>query len=1083
MSLNKFTDIQQEKKWMNINCNTILTDELECKTNNGYIVNFKTPNLGGPNYALTTDGNGNCAFTYIGGSGGDPLLFSRTQNIDDTKTIAGTTQINGITNLYNLNVDTDFKLKMGNGEIISFKTPDRGLLGYVLSTDGIGNCSWISNGITDITDLNNKTQNIDLVGTSSLITKINGLIRCSQISSNTGGCNINLSSNILTNIAGTINLNAPIVQQSGKKVITEAGNKNLDTTLTTTQTVFTNGQQLVTKRYVDENGGGGGGGISNPILYTLYPSTNDVDLGTLSSPFRKLYVSNATIDMVNTSDPFKSGSISIVDGNLNVLTNFSDASTNIGYDSGTGSGAGCTNVGNKCGQNAGDFCVNIGQQSGYQNCLDNAINIGNGSGLEASGLQSISIGTLAGAAIQSGMLPGLNGTNSICIGESAGQNRALDNSIIINATGNVLNSDNPSLYVKPIRENNVLPTNILQYDLSTGEITSTNIIPSGGGGDSNIYLYNNSTNISPPPSNGQILYNDSVQQTATLLYVSHRTRDTIDIDEFLVQITTLNLIYIQDQENSTNYIKYDVTGPISLIPNDYVTIPVIYNSGLGTGLTSFGNGHNIFMSIFTNTSEIDTRISSLEAKTQNQNAISNETTFTGKLNDLYVKNILGSVVVSSNDVFSSGTGVVSIGSSSLINSTGAFNVGIGAAALENNSIGVSNIGIGAFCQQQNITGDDNVALGTETSYANTTSSGNTAIGRRSLYVNTASNNTALGFKAADTITTFTNTSSIGYNSQPTSSNQVMLGDTNITEVKTSGVFNSGIGFKTPSGTSADILKADGTVSTVSKNVKEISNTMYYNSSTNTLSYKINTENWRYQSWGYYGGGIQVSVDCQTTLMSHIGATLANIGITGVVYKGLKIRTDSNVSSTANGAVSGWLGAAVMNYIIPKSGFHIKIAFSLDATVSIAAGNRTTMVGLFQSTTPPTLNATATIASLTTGSMGIIAEKAETTFSFNTRGTSGSTKIATSISCETPNNNWYWLEIINEPFSADINLILTCFNATTLSTQVESYTYTCGTTTTMPIATSYIQLQQNMAQVGGINGSSIMGIGNVIIKTA
>ena len=45
------------------------------------------------------------------------------------------------------------------------------------------------------------------------------------------------------------------LQIAGKDVITTAGNKNLDVTLTTTQTVFTQDQELVTKKYVDAGGG------------------------------------------------------------------------------------------------------------------------------------------------------------------------------------------------------------------------------------------------------------------------------------------------------------------------------------------------------------------------------------------------------------------------------------------------------------------------------------------------------------------------------------------------------------------------------------------------------------------------------------------------------------------------------------------------------------------------------------------------------------------------------------------------------------------------------------------------------------
>jgi hypothetical protein len=39
------------------------------------------------------------------------------------------------------------------------------------------------------------------------------------------------------------------------QLITEAGGGNLDTTFTTTQTVFTQDQELITKKYVDDNEG------------------------------------------------------------------------------------------------------------------------------------------------------------------------------------------------------------------------------------------------------------------------------------------------------------------------------------------------------------------------------------------------------------------------------------------------------------------------------------------------------------------------------------------------------------------------------------------------------------------------------------------------------------------------------------------------------------------------------------------------------------------------------------------------------------------------------------------------------------
>lgn len=77
-------------------------------------------------------------------------------------------------------------------------------------------------------------------------------------------CNLTADGDItLLTAAGDINLNGnsislqgPSLTFNGYDVITEQGNKNLDATLTTTQTVFTNNQELITKKYVDDNTSG-----------------------------------------------------------------------------------------------------------------------------------------------------------------------------------------------------------------------------------------------------------------------------------------------------------------------------------------------------------------------------------------------------------------------------------------------------------------------------------------------------------------------------------------------------------------------------------------------------------------------------------------------------------------------------------------------------------------------------------------------------------------------------------------------------------------------------------------------------------
>jgi len=259
MSLNKFTDDLKEKEWMKIYADTVIGDNLKFKTTDGNIVNLKTANLGGTNWVLTTDGNGNCAFTDLSLiSPTDPTLFNRTQNINDANTTAGNTQIDGTIKLFTAEIDTELKVKTGDGNYNNFSTPTLGSGGYVLSTDGNGNLSWVSNGVLSITDLESKTQNISLANTTPNITEIAGTLRIPLLTSLNGGCQIDLTTNTITQTASSINLNSTTLQQNGADLINTNGNKNITNTLTTTQTSFTNDQELITKKYVDDSVSTGG---------------------------------------------------------------------------------------------------------------------------------------------------------------------------------------------------------------------------------------------------------------------------------------------------------------------------------------------------------------------------------------------------------------------------------------------------------------------------------------------------------------------------------------------------------------------------------------------------------------------------------------------------------------------------------------------------------------------------------------------------------------------------------------------------------------------------------------------------------
>jgi len=106
------------------------------------------------------------------------------------------------------------------------------------------------------------------------------------------------------------------------------------------------------------------------------------------------------------------------------------------------------------------------------------------------------------------------------------------------------------------------------------------------------YRYNARTNSqTPPPAAKQIIWDNATQISSTTLYVSHLTLDNIDIDVFLALITSGDNLIIQDQNNSNNYQSWTVNGTPTIIPNDYVSIPVTYSGG---GY-SFSNGHDIIL--------------------------------------------------------------------------------------------------------------------------------------------------------------------------------------------------------------------------------------------------------------------------------------------------------------------------------------------------------------------------------------------------------------------------------------------------------------------------------------------------------
>jgi hypothetical protein len=150
----------------------------------------------------------------------------------------------------------------------------------------------------------------------------------------------------------------------------------------------------------------------------------------------------------------------------------------IGFNSGQNTqGLDSVAVGHDAGQNnQAWYSVAVGSYAGQLDQGGDCVAIGDSAGNIGQGTNSVAIGAYAGQNTQ--------GANSVAIGYNAGVNNQAANSIILNATGNILDSDigvtDPALYVAPVRAD-ITQTKVLGYNTTTKEVTYFDT-PTGGGG-------------------------------------------------------------------------------------------------------------------------------------------------------------------------------------------------------------------------------------------------------------------------------------------------------------------------------------------------------------------------------------------------------------------------------------------------------------------------------------------------------------------------------------------------------------------------------------------------------------------------
>ena len=564
-----------------------------------------------------------------------------------------------------------------------------------------------------------------------------------------------------------------------------------------------------------------------------------------------------------------------------------------------------------------------------------------------------------------------------------------------------------------------------QYLMADGSVLTNSGTP---GSNTTIYLYNNANTVyTPPPANGTIRYNSDVQELATKVYVSHLTSDNIDIEQFYNNINELSDVYIQDKNNSVNFIRYNITGDLIIIANSYVEIPVAVVQSGGTGASTFGSGHNIFLAFLSNLTEIDTRLTALEDKTTNIAGEINNTNFTGLINSMTFgtkNNDYSSVMIG----FGAGT------TQPLSTSNILIGQNTGAAFVGNCS---RNVGIGdGACYRES--GSDNIHIG-HLAGIGTTGSQNIHIGSYSGYYNqnTGNDNMTIGYNSSIGGLTLTNSMAIGNNSVATSSNAIVLGNSSHTTCSLGSNTAAFVGiFKAPNGFTNEFLMADG-----SKNNTTFTPISFFTSA-------ISTINSVSLSATLFYNGINLNTTNSTTIpitaLTGVGGTAVQVGQATTTTFTKIMKTQLPTSSTASYQDSGLLGTSTFlingQSLYVGMGWHIKITFGV-ADIPAHTNSRAGMfVGLVNTTSISW--AAGLLPNTLPSCVGIGHDPGEANIAFYDRGTASGTKEVTAFNTTTPDTRWFQLLMLNRCNSNDITMTLTDI----ISGMVETRTITAGTAT-------------------------------------
>lgn len=134
----------------------------------------------------------------------------------------------------------------------------------------------------------------------------------------------------------------------------------------------------------------------------------------------------------------------------------------------------------------------------------------------------------------------------------------------------------------------------------TGPVGATGATGAAGdNGSSTSLLYYRAEPVSqsPPPPASNIRWNQVNQITASLLYLNHIDDSGDDVERVLELCSTGSTVLVQDRDQSGNFQNFVLTGPAVNTTGSYVTFPVSFVNGGGTGLTGFLSNHRLLIGV------------------------------------------------------------------------------------------------------------------------------------------------------------------------------------------------------------------------------------------------------------------------------------------------------------------------------------------------------------------------------------------------------------------------------------------------------------------------------------------------------